>query len=427
MSRRFGSPMILDLKAGGAGASASVTPGAGAIDTSFTAPTIKSAVGSDNYPLCRGIMVKVALVLDQAASGGSAINSDELHRAIASFNVNVPKIGTTHDRSVFTGPVAKHIAEYFALGYGYCDHSRAQIAAADGDTTVTLYTFLPFTNETLEDPEAFWIWVGWMRDMELTVTIAAATAIAAASTGAVTKAPCTITAWLECYTAPQLILPAISQWNRYTTTAANGQTLALLQNVGLSGNGLVDAEQRVRLAAMLEVMSPLGLGGASTGDLFTSFGCPELHQDQTSNIDGFLTSFRSMVQGRGRPGSLSASIAAHDGAGGLHTMAATPNGSPFSSTLKFIPWRYMPLNGRIEFAPKVHGNLTLNRGFTVAPSSGLHLIITNEIRQLTGGKLNQLQAEAGIPAGTQRVHASSRGLRPSQEFGHGLVVRTRKN
>lgn len=418
--------MILDLKVGGAGASASVTPGAAAVDTSFTAPTIKQAVGADNYPLCRGIMTKNVVTLDQHASTGVAINWDELFRINQSFNVNIPKIGLTHDRSVFTGPVAKHIAEFFSLGYGYCDNARTQIAAADGDTVLTLYTFLPFTNETVEDPEAFWIWVGWMRDMELTFTVAPAAAIAAVSPGAVVKAPCTLTAWLECYTSPQLALPAISQWNRYTTPASSGQNLALLQNVGMSGNGIPEVEQRSRLMAMLEIMSPLGLGGASTGDLFTSFGCPELHQDQTSNVDGFLTAFRSALGRRGNPGALSASIAAHDGAGGLHTMAATPNGSPFANTLKFIPWRFAPVDGRIEYAPKVYGNITLNRGFTVAPTAGLHLIITNEIRQLTAGKMNQLQAEAGIPANTPRKRFSSRPLRAEQEFGHGMLVQTRR-
>lgn len=426
MSRRFGAPLILDLRPGGSGVSASVTPGAAAVPVSFTAPTLKQAIGTDNYPLCRGIMTKNVVTLDQAASGGSAINWDELFRINGSFSTNLPKFGLMHDPTVFTGPVAKHIAEFFALGYSYCDVARVQISASDGDTTVTLYTFLPFTNETLEDPEAFWIWVGWMREMELIFTVAAASAIAAASTGAVVKAPCTLTAWLECYVSPQLALPAISQWNKYTTTAANNQTLALVQKMGMTGNGINDVEERSRLLALLEVMSPLGLGGASTGDLFTSFSCPELSQDQTNNIDGFLTSFRSAIQKRGNPGSLSASIATHDGAGGLHTLAATPNGSLFSSTLKFIPWRYAPLNGRIEYAPKVYGDLTLNRGFTSPPSSGLHLIITNEIRQLTEGKKKALLGDANISPNTPRVPFSSRPLRQEQQFGHGELVRTRR-
>lgn len=423
MPRRFGSPLILDLKAGGTSASASVVPGSSAIGTSFSAPTIKQAIGTDNWPLCRGIMCKTVVVLDQAASGGAAINWDELFRINDSFNVNLPQIGLTHDRNVFTGPVAKHVAEFFACGYRYCDNARAQIAAADGDTTVTLYTLLPFTNECVEDPEAFWVWVGWMRDMELTYSIAAAATIGAASTGAVTKAPCTLTAWLECYVAPQPVLPAISQWNKYTTNAASGQPLAILQNVGLSGNG-IDVEARSRLAAVIELMSPLGLGGASTGDLFTSFGCPELGQDQTANIDGFLTSFKSLLGHRG-PASLSSAIAIHDGAGDLHTMAGTPNGSPFSNTLKFIPWRFMSLFGRIEYAPKVSGNITLNRGFTAAPSTGLHVVITNEIRQLTAGKMATLQAATGLPASTKRATASTRPLRPGQRFGHGQILQTR--
>lgn len=425
MSRRFGSPLILDLKVGGQGASAPVTPGAAAVPVSFTAPSLKQAVGADNYPLCRGIMTKNVVTLDQPSSGGSVLYWDELFRINQSFNVNLPKIGLTHDRSVFTGPVAKHIAEFFSLGYGYCDSARGVISDANGDTTITLYTFLPFTNETLEDPEAFWIWVGWMRDMELTFTVAPAAVLDSLSTGALIKAPCTLTAWLECYTSPQLAMPAISQWNRYTTTAASGQTLALLQNVGMTGNGINDVEEKSRLLAMIELMSPLGLGGASSGELFTSFGCPELHQDQTSNIDGFLTSFRSAIQTRGNPTSNSASNAAHNGAGGLHTNNSSPHGSPFASSLKFVPWRYTAPNGRIEYAPKVKGTITLNRGFTVAPTTGLHVIITNEGRQLTKTKRDQLQLDAGIPLSVPRSPFSSRPLRKEQQFGHGELVHTR--
>jgi hypothetical protein len=413
--RRFGSALLLDLKVGGAAASASVTPGASSVGTSFSAPSLKQAVGTDNYPLCRGIMTKNVVTLDQAASGGAALNYDGLFRINDSFNVNVPQIGLTHDRAVFTGPVAKHIAEFFALGYKSCDNARAQISASDGDTVVTLYTFLPFTNECVEDPEGFWPWVGWLRDMELTFSVAAATAIAAASTGAVSKATCTLTAWLETYPTPQLVLPAISQWVKYTTNAASGQNLMLLQNVGLSGNGVPAVAEGSRLAALIEVMSPLGLGGASTGDLFTSFGCPELSQDQTPNIDGFLTSFKSMFSNT-------------DGSGDrLHTIAGsdTLNGSPFSSSLKFIPWRYMPINGRIEYLPKIRNSLTLNRGFTAAPTSGLHVVITNEIRELNADKQRELQAAAGVPANVGNVTASSRPLRPSQTFGHGRIVQTR--
>lgn len=426
MSRRFGSPLILDLKVGGQGVSASVTPGASAVPVSFTAPTLKQAIGADNYPLCRGIMTKNVVVVDQPGSGASVINWDELFRINQSFNTNVPKFGLMHDRSVFTGPIAKHIAEFFALGYGYCDSARIQIAAANGDTTVTLYTFLPFTNETVEDPEAFWIWVGWMRDMELTFTVAPENCLEAVSTGAVIKAPCTLTAWLECYTSPQAVLPAISQWNRYTTNAANGQNLALLENIGKNGNGINNAEKRSRLMAVIELMAELGFGGASSGDIFTSFGCSELHQDQTTNIDGFMTSFRSAIQRAGSPGALTAADPAHPGAGGLMTNNATPAGTYFDQHLKFIPWRYTAPNGRIEYAPKIEGTITLNRGFTATPTNGLHVIITNEIRQLTPDAKNSLQSDAGIPANTPRSIFSSRPLRKEQQFGHGELIHTRR-
>jgi len=425
MSRRFGAPLILDLRPGGSGVSASVTPGAASVPVSFTSPTLKQAVGADNFPLCRGIMVKAVTTFDQAASGGSVVYWDELFRAIASYSVNIPKLGLTHDPNVFTGPVAKHICEFFSLGYQYCDYSRVFISASDGDTTITLYTFLPFTNETVEDPEAFWVWVGWLRDMELIVTVAAESALAAVSTGAKIKTPTTLTAWLECYVSPQPSLPAISQWNRYLTPASASSNLALLQKVGMSGNGINEVEKRSRLMALLEVMSPLGLGGATTGDNITSFGCPELNQDITTNIDGFFASFRSAIGSRGNPNAISSSAPAADMAGGMYSNIGNLTSSAFQNNgLKFVPWRFTPLNGRIEYAPKVYGDLTLTRGMTSPPSSGNHLIITNEIRQLTADKKNELQAETGFPSAARQTF-SSRPLREEQRFGHGELIRTR--
>ena len=425
MQRHYGTPMPIDLFVGGANPSATLTPGASVQPVVFQPASLNQEVKGDNWPLARGILIKAVTVVDQAASGGTALNWDQLFVCFDSINTQSKLLGTLHDKTVFTGPVAKHLIEFVSNGYRYVDWARAQIAAADGDTAaVTLYLYAPFTNENFIQPEAFWPWTGWLQDMLLTVNLAAATAIAQFSTGAAIKTSFVITASLDCYVVPQPIRMLVSQWNKYQTNAATGNQNILMQAVGQQ-NGLPSALPGCRLAGLFELCTPNAMGGASTGDLFTSFSSTELAQEPVLQVDNFMMAYRTAT-GRGGPISLSAAIAAHDGSGNPNTMAATPNTSLMNVAQMYVPWRFASKNQRLENTLKwPGGNITLNRQFTVTPSSGTHTVITNEIRQLDDGKWRELERIAGL-SGVPALMLSDRQLREGQMAVQAGVYQTRK-
>lgn len=422
MQRHYGTPMTIDLLAGGLTPSVTLTPGAATQAVTWAPGSLQQQVKGDNWPHARGLVVKGVTVFDQGSSG-AVVNWDELFRVWDSYSTSTPDMGLIHDPKVFTGPVAKHVVEFRSGAGRYCDWARAQLVAADGDVTgVTLYSYLPFENANFVNPEAFWIWVGWLAKLQLVTTLAAASAIAAASTGAAIKTSMIVTAWIDAVVLPQPIRFLISQWNRYQMTAASGNNSLLMQNVG-QASGLVGAVPGCRIAEILELCTPLGLGGISTGDLFTSFGSNELGQDTTTNPDNFTMAYRNSLA-RGTVNSNGATPG-HDGAGNPNTLAATPNLALGNVAQLYMPWRFSSRNQRPENCIKWGvGNITLNRTFTVTPTSGMHTVVTNEIRELDGQKWGQLQAAAGL-SGAKVQLMTDRQLRPGQQTGQAGVFVTR--
>jgi len=427
MLRHYGTPFPIDLLAGGTSPTATLTPGA-AQSLTFSPASLSPVVKGDSWPCARGIWVKATTTYDQAASGGAAANWDELFRQFESFSTIVPKLGTIHDPTVYKGPVAKHIIEFRANGGRYGgDWARAQLVAADGDVAITLYVYLPFTNENFEAPEGFWPWVGWLANLNLQINVAASTALGAVSTGAVIKTAITFQAAIDAYVLPQPPRFIYSQWNAYQSTAATGNTSARLDNVG-QAHGLAGLIEGCRIAEVLEVCSPLGLGGVSTGDLFTSFKSAELGQETaTKNPDIFTLAYRNSLLGGG-PRNSNGANASHDGSGNPNTLAATPNGSVGNVAQLYVPWRFSSRNQRIENCPKWgeskdgNRNIFLDRDFTTAPSAGMHLFILNEIRDLDANKRKELERDAGL-TGRPWTLLGRAGLRAGQQaYQPGVYV-----
>ena len=427
--RNFGTPLLIDLLSGGA-PSVSVTPGAGLVPITFTTGALKQQVGLDNWPVCAGIMTCTRLTFDQAAAGGTAVAWDDLFRCIDSFNVSIPGIGTTHAQAAFTGPAAKHIVEFQSARYRYVDHARAIIPSTDGDTTIDLYVNLPFANENYIEPRDFMPWVGWLLALQVTVNVATATTIAAVSTGAVTKAPGTVRAWLEAYIAPEPKIPLFSQWNKYSQAAAAGATAVVLQNVG-QANGLNSVLQGCRLAALIEGMNKAGIGGTSTADVYTGYSSPDLGQDQTVNVDAIFASFLRQI---GHRGPISGAIAAnplHDGGGNPYTMAGTPSNLLNDVSALYIPWRFSGTEQKVTNVPKWKmGNLTVNRTFSATPSTGSYFFWTNEIRMLDKNGIKNLLDAASIPPAVRArisfgLANRAEGSRAGQREVSSLAIPTR--
>lgn len=392
-AREAGKGITVDLAANGAN-SVSVTPTTSITPVQFTMPAPKYDARG-NYPKAMGIAIHLTTTFDQAASGGSVINFDQLPVMVDSFNVLVPILGNTHEQSCYTGPIAKHVVEFGSLGMSYYGGARAQIASTDGDTTVDLYFFLPFMNNQFYSGLQFCPWIGWLANMQVSVNVAASTAIAQFSTGAVIKAPTTLRAWVEAVPTKRLSFPTFSQWRNYQVPAA-GSNQALLQNIGQQG-GLTCVVPGSRLASILEMCNVLGLGGATTADNYTSYQMDQLSQPVTTNVDAFLLDY---IDNMGRPQRLRGATGAtvmHPMAGNPYTLAATPN-TVNAATAMFMPWRTPGRDAEIGKQPKYQGNLTAYRTFTSTPSSGNYPFITNELRELSQASATQLGQMAGLTA-----------------------------
>jgi len=422
MSRSSGSGLVLDLSSQGATA-VTITPGAGVQPVDFTLPAPKFDARG-NYPRATRIVVKCRATITAGTEGSSSIQWDKLAKAISSFRSHCPLMGTIHDPLVFTGPVTKHLAEFVCNGYTY--YGPINDGITGGETQIVdLYFVLPFANEAFFSPLDFAPWVGWLTQLQLQVNVASSAVFDADTSGA-TLDSVTLSAWIEAVPTKVLELPSINQWRVYLPAAAGGSQ-ALLQDVGGQG-GLTCVIPGTRLAGIYECTSVNGMGGAALATAYTSFACDQLSQPTTFNVDSFVAQYyaarRQSVVG-GRVTNVAGTLTPMTNmAGNPRNMAGGASASDLfglSPDLMFIPWRTPGADAEIGSQPKFQGNMTLQRTFTAAPSSGQFPIVTNEIRQLSAqASLTFLQAanvDQSRINGMQKAYYDGRPQNAKSGFG----------
>ncbi len=389
--RNYGSPQPFDLTSDG-GTSVALTPGAAVVNAEFLVTAPKSAVG-DNFPLAMAIVGRLRFTFDQAASGGTAVNWDDLARVIDSIDVQSPVLGNTHPKDSFPGPVLKHVVEFTSQGYTYADGARAQIAAADGDTTVDHYFVIPYANELLRKPHHCAPWIGWLVNTKVKLYLAASTVFDSLSTGAVTKATTNVQMWVETVIASRPHLPTLAQFHLYESPAAGGTTATLI-GIGMA-NGLSDVKEGSRLAQLFELTDVKGMGAADGADNITSVTIPQLGLDTVTNVDAFFAAYRRAMGGHRGPVSGVATTIVADRAGNPEGMSATPNGVMNTATAMYTPYRFMGRDAELTKIPKFVGDLKIVRSFTSNPASGRHRFVTLEFRELGEQKKGELKERAG--------------------------------
>jgi|GEM_PF-4793976 len=385
-------PMDMVVVNGGGAKTSSLTPGA-AQKVQFQLPPDAKLNPHNNWACFDAIWVSVSTTFDQASSGGSAVNADQLPAIIKSFRfANNDLFGVMIDDQVATGPVAKNIMERVSNGYENAAWDRAQIASTDGDSTVTLYFKLPLGTANVDTgPEAFMHWLGFHKNAVLDVTLDVSTAIAQFSTGAVIKSATVIKAWVTPVALRNPPLPLLARWKRYLSPVVSAGNAITMRNVG-EAQGLTNASKQMRIASLFEIMNVLGLGGVSTADTITSFLSDQLNQPKVDNVEAFMLAFRDLIGGHVGAANL------HDGAGFPHTMAATPNGSMQVATLLFLAWRFSTPRQQIANLMRwpVPADLTYYRDqASGGPSSGQHLILTQEIHEADLSAVATMRKMAG--------------------------------
>ncbi len=410
--RNYGVPQFVDLVPDGA---SSITPGTSPTLVEFLFQAPKSGVG-DSWPIGTNYIIAADVTVDQAASGGSAIEWENWFvSAFDSFNVDVPLLGTTHTRDTYQAAIAKHVIEFVSSGYTYTEGARAQILSTDGDTLITVYQVLPMAHECNDRPHHSGFWLGWLNAAKIQAWMATSTAVAAYSTGAVIKAPTTVRGWVEYIVSDELIMPVVNQWHRYTAPAA-GQTTHFLTGIG-TANGLNDVKDGSRLVGLFEMMSQgesggVNMGGATSANHYTSMNIPQLSQDQTVNVDAYFAAYRRVIGGHRGPisyGPTSLPIVAADGRGNPYNIAGSQTGHLNSAGAWYIPIRAPGRNFQLSKQPKFFGDLKRSITLDTTVNTGNYVWVTNEFRELGESKKAEMIAKTGRAGTLERILTNPQG------------------
>lgn len=410
----------VDLRSDGNVAPA-LTPGSTVQSTVFAFQASKTEV-NNKYPLVESLGYCLSIVFDQAASGGAAVNDDQLPRAIDSIDINGGMLGNTHDKKSMTGPTLAHVWEWIASGYGQTDYARNQIPAADGDNGIKRYGIIPYTSELFARPHHFAPYLGWLIGQTVTFNLAAAAVFDSLSTGAVTKGTCNIRMWANTFVSSRLFIPSVMEMVVFDVPAAN---TAICQNIGKlqNWNGLQDG---ARIAALYELHSNNGLGGAITADNITSVKIVDLGID-TVNVDAFAIQLRTLQGGhRGPVSGLGATIVP-DIAGNPEGLTATGLSSANeiqanTPTALYTAYRAMGRSAEITKMPKYIGDMGIDHTVTTPYSTGRRRIAGVFVREFLPDMKTSLQARAGASGTLRYATITGKLLRAGQSNGLPMEV-----
>jgi len=369
--RNHTTPKIHELVST-AGKNPSVTPGASAQTATFLLNNVPTGKEGKFWYYAMSAVLKVVTTFDQAAMGGAVVNPDKLWKVLQSVQVQCPILGQLFSHANTRGATLGNIIQYFGYGFN-ATPLRAQIAAADGDTTVTLYYRIPFSYEFLRKPHETAPWGGFLEGGTLEVKLDVSTVFDGDSTGAVIKAPTNFRCWLEMIPSPEAVIHTPVHWREHQIPGSS--TKAIVQDMG-SPDGLqgIDQSRGVGLAALLYLTDAtgIGLGGPDGYDNITGFDIPWRDQDRVDVPEALMSSFMAMIghHRKGRPTSLTTGS---DGMGFPYTLAATVNDLPDAQAL-VVP---LVASGRDLETSKlqtVAGAKEINFSYTSTPSAVYRLL-----------------------------------------------------
>jgi hypothetical protein len=381
----------LDLRTQDGDFSVAITPGSAEVTKQFKVTASKgSAFGA--WIKGTSFTFRYDFTFDQAASGGTAVNWDDLPRVSTGLELVHPLWGTMLTKETGAGPILKHVIEFIGSGYQYAgDGARAQIAAADGDSTCSLYLTYPLAQRFMIRPTDQACWIGWLDQLLMNFSVGAASTIAAVSTGAVIKTPSTLQCWMDYVLDNKLEVPNLAFWHRYEHNAGS-QTIRLLS---MGSFGPKATKKVERILGLYELMNVSGLGGATTSDNITRFFFEQRGVDRVTNVDAVVKNYLRVVGYPRGPKGGNGNNALHDLAGNPYTMAATPNTTLNASTLMYFPITAPGRQMEVTKAWKFAGDLTITQEYTTTPTTGSHKVVAQTIREFEPAMVKELLARAG--------------------------------
>jgi len=278
-----------------AGKNPSVTPSTSSLQTAtFNLNTLPTGKAGKFWYYAASAVTKVVTTFDQAAMGGSVVNPDKLWKVMASFQVSCPILGELYPHRNTTGAVLGNIIQVLANGYNQFP-LNAQIAAADGDTTVTLFYRIPFAMEFLKKPHETAIWTGMLEGGQLECKLALSNVCDGDSTGAVLKAPTNFRCWLELIPSPEAVIHTPAHFRIYETpgSTTRHQLLDMGAPDGLKGIDIGKGAGLPFLAYLTDATG-IGLGGADGVDNITGLDINWRDQDRIDAPEAFMAALYMM-------------------------------------------------------------------------------------------------------------------------------------
>jgi hypothetical protein len=365
----FTQPKIHELVST-AGKNPSVTPSASGLQTAtFLLNTLPTGKQNKFWYYVQACMVKFVTTFDQAAMGGSVVNPDKLWKVAASMQIQCPILGELYPHRNTRGSTLGNIMQVLGMGYQQFPLA-AQIAAADGDTTVTLYYRLPFAMDFLKKGHETSPWTGLLEGGTLEVKCDVTTVFDGDSTGAVIKAPTNFRAWLELQPQPEAVIHTPMHFREYLLPGSTTRHSLLDMGApdGLKG---IDISRGAGLAFLGQLFDPTGLGlsGATTFDNVTGFDIPWRDQDRIDAVDSYAVSFyamkRKMVQSDG--GGIKGTTIPH-GLGWPYSVATANQTTLQNSGAMFFPLVVPGFDMETSKLQSVKGARDININYTSTPS-----------------------------------------------------------
>ncbi len=386
----------IDLRTQGGSRSSGALATGGSVQYIFDPQ--QSRVGASSgkpglWNMVRGIMIQAVMIVVRSSGGTTPIYADQFPRAIKSVSLQGSMFGTIYDPTIIDGMVAKHIIEYFGLGYQRAGINRQPIPGTDGTYTRTLELFLPFAQLGNIEPDHWDIWLGWLNDyiLELFVNDAAQPF----GISGVTITSVTFNAAIETVPWPELIIPPLVAHRNYKQAASAASNGPKLVNAGDAGP-LYGVADGARLDAMLFAHQSGGFTGPGTADQITAISMPWRDQQQSTLPQFFFERFLKTAK-RNKFGFTSSVVDVYDNSE-PYPMVANPGTGALNDASAF----YTPLvwqegdSSLITYMQKFKGNYPLDGMTFSAAQSGSFNVYTREVKEFSTAKCSEMLSAAGI-------------------------------
>lgn len=364
------APLLWDLDSNGNQAP-TCTPGATPTKVTFNLSNLQGRV-QDMWAKVQAVWVRLTFTLTQ--STGTAVNADKLWQAMDSCELFSQVLGTVINQKSSQGAAMGLVDQVIGAGYKFPTPARAQIASADGDTTVDLYFRIPLALDWLRRPSDTGIWAPFFEKGRFDVYVGPTTSGLFQAGASIKAATATVRAAFE--VIPEKTPTIHSAWTaaRYEFNTS-GNALKLSQ-FG-SGNGLYGVKPGARISSLFWLSSNNGLGGVDTIDKWSRVGMQWRDQKITNNPEFYMAAFMAGLGGRvATVGSIAAGTI-NDRGGWPYTMAGGTDNGLLNSTGLFLPLIWPGRDSVLSGVQGQVGDLQIDAGFSSNPN-GTHVFRTHE-------------------------------------------------